>query len=166
MTQGSKIHNELEEIFKQTSTPSSFEDAVETSKTNSSMSRECFVISAEHGINGYIDEIWMKPDEIVIIDDKPGRTPYESTMNQVRAYCLAYKDMTNDKRKIKAALRERGSENLFWIEVFTPDVEKQIKFTIDRMHGLFEGKKPFIATKNPKKCRSCRFKDDCEHAQR
>ena len=165
MTQGSKIHNELEEIFKQTSTPSSFEDAVETSKTDSSMSRECFVISAEHGINGYIDEIWMKPDEIVIIDDKPGRTPYESTMNQVRAYCLAYKDMTNDERKIKAALRERGSENLFWIEVFTPDVEKQIKFTIERMHGLFEGKKPFIATKNPKKCRSCRFKDDCEHAK-
>lgn len=165
MTQGSKIHNELEEIFKQTSTPSSFEDAVETSKTEASMSRECFVISTEHGINGYIDEIWMKPDEIVIIDDKPGRTPYESTMNQVRAYCLAYKDMTNDERKIKAALRERGSENLFWIEVFTPDVEKQIKFTIERMHGLFEGKKPFIATKNPKKCRSCRFKDDCEHAK-
>ena len=147
MTQGSNIHNQLEEIFKQDATPSTFEDAVEASKESASMSREVFVVAPEYGIRGYIDEIWMKPEEIVIIDDKPGRTPYESTMNQVRAYCLAYKEMTGDERKIKAALRERGTENLFWIEVFTPDIEKQIKFTIDRMHGLFEGTKPFIATK-------------------
>jgi len=165
MTHGSQIHNQLEEIFKQDSTPSTFEDAVETSKTEASMSRECFVVAPDYGIRGFIDEIWMKPDEIVIIDDKPGRTPYESTMNQVRAYCLAYKDMTGDERKIKAALRERGTENLFWIEVFTPEVEKQIKFTIDRMHGLFDGTKPFVPTKNSKKCKSCRFKNDCEHAK-
>ena len=165
MTQGSKIHNELEDIFKQASTPTSFENAVETSKTNAIMSRECFVVAPNYGIRGYIDEIWMKPDEIVIIDDKPGRTPYESTMNQVRAYCLAFKNMTGEERKIKGALRERGTENLFWIEVFTPDVEKQIKYTINRVHGLFDGTKPFIPTKNPKKCKSCRFSDECEHAQ-
>jgi len=165
MTHGSQIHNQLEDIFKQDSTPSTFENAVKASKTDASMSRECFVVAPDYGIRGYIDEIWMKPEEIVIIDDKPGRTPYESTMNQVRAYCLAYKDMTGDERKIKAALRERGTENLFWIEVFTPEVEKQIKFTIDRMHGLFDGTKPFVPTKNPKKCKSCRFKKDCEHAK-
>ena len=86
-------------------------------------------------------------------------------MNQVRAYCLAFKEMTGDERKIKGALRERGTGNLFWIEVFTPEIENEIKFTIDRMHGLFEGTKPFIATKNPNKCRSCRFKNDCENAK-
>ncbi len=165
MTQGSQIHKELEDIFKKDSTPAKFEDAVEESKTQASLSREVFVVAPHYGIRGYIDEIWMKPDEIVIIDDKPGRTPYESTMNQVRAYCLAFKDMTGDERKIKAALRERGTENLFWIEVFTPDVEKQIKFTINRMHGLFDGTKPYMATKNPKKCRSCRFKNECENAR-
>lgn len=165
MTHGSQIHQELEDIFKQESTPAKFEEAVEASKTEASMSREVFVVSPEYGIRGFIDEIWMKPEEIVIIDDKPGRTPYESTMNQVRAYCLAYKEMTGDERKIKAALRERGTENLFWIEIFTPDVEKQIKYTIDRMHGLFDGTKPFVPTKNPKKCNSCRFKNDCEHAK-
>ena len=165
MTQGSKIHNELEEIFKQTSTPSSFEDAVETSKTEASMSRECFVISAEHGINGYIDEIWMKPDEIVIIDDKPGRTPYESTMNQVRAYCLAFKSMTNDTRKIKGGLRQRGTDNIFWSEEFDKNVEDEIKFTINRMHSLFEGQKPFKATKNPNKCKSCRYQSYCEECK-
>lgn len=165
MTHGSEIHQQLEDIFKQDSTPSTFEDAVEASKEEASMSRECFVVSPEYGIRGFIDEIWMKPDEIVIIDDKPGRTPYQSTMNQVRAYSLAYKEMTGDERKIKSALRERGTENLFWIEIFTPDVEKEIKFTIERMHGLFDGSKPFVPTKNPKKCNSCRFKNKCEHAK-
>jgi len=164
MTHGSQIHHQLEDIFKQEATPAKFEDAVEASKTEASMSREVTVISPEYGIRGDIDEIWMKPDEIVIIDDKPGRTPYQSTMNQVRAYCLAYKDMTDDERKIKAALRERGTENLFWIEIFTPEVEKEIKFTIDRVQGLINGTRPFVPTKNPKKCRSCRFNKDCEHA--
>lgn len=163
MTHGSDIHNQLETIFKKDATPSTFEEAVEVSKSEASMSRECFVISPKYGIRGYIDEIWMTPEEIVIIDDKPGRTPYFSTMNQVRAYCLAFKDMTNDERPIKAALRERGTSNLFWIEIFTEDVEKQIKFTINRMHGLLEGSRPFVPTKNPNKCRSCRYKRYCEH---
>ena len=163
MTHGSDIHHQLEDIFKQDSTPSTFEDAVEASKTDASMSREVFVIAPEYGIRGYIDEIWMKPDEIVIIDDKPGRTPYISTMNQVRAYCLAFKSMTGDERKMKAALRERGTDNLFWIEIFTPEVEKEIKFTLERMQGLLDGTKPFVPTKNANKCRSCRYKRYCEH---
>ena len=166
MTHGSDIHNRLETIFKQDAEPSSFEDAVEASKVTASMSRECFVVAPEFGIRGYIDEIRMKPEEIMIIDDKPGRTPYLSSMNQVRAYCLAYKSMTDDDRLIKAALRERGTDNLFWIEVFTPEIENEIKFTIKRMHGLLDGTKPFIPTKNPNKCRSCRFRRYCEHCKR
>ena len=163
MTHGSDVHNQLEDIFKRDATPTSFEDAIETSKENALMSRECFVVAPKYGIRGFIDEIWMKPDEIIIIDDKPGRTPYQSTMNQVRAYCLAFKDMTGDARKIKGALRERGTDNMFWIEEFDGKVEDEIKFTISRMHGLFEGTRPFIPTKNPRKCRSCRFKSYCEH---
>ena len=163
MTHGSEIHNQLENIFKQDATPATFEEVIETSKSEASMSRECFVISPSYGIRGYIDEIWMTPEEIVIIDDKPGRTPYHSTMNQVRAYCLAFKDMTNDSRMIKGALRERGTNNLFWIEIFTPEIEKEIEFTINRMQGLLSGSKPFIPTKNPNKCRSCRYKRYCEH---
>ena len=64
MTHGSEIHNRLEDIFKQDATPTSFESAVEASKSEALMSRECFVIAPEFGIRGYIDEIWMKPDEI------------------------------------------------------------------------------------------------------
>lgn len=163
MMQGTDIHNQLEEAFKKDATPATFEEVVEISKEEATLSRECFVVSPKYGIRGFIDEIWMLPDEIVIIDDKPGRTPYQSTMNQVRAYCLAFKDMTDDSRKIKGALRERGTDNLFWIEVFTPEIEKEITFTIERMQGLLEGTKPFIPTKNPRKCNSCRYKKYCEH---
>ena len=163
MTHGSEIHKQLETIFKQDAKPATFEEAVEASKESASMSRECFVVAPKYGIRGFIDEIWMKPDEIVIIDDKPGRTPYQSTMNQVRAYALAYKNMTNDTRVIKSALRERGTDNLFWIEIFTPEIENEIKFTIERMQGLLDGSKPFVPTKNPNKCRPCRYKRYCEH---
>ena len=166
MTHGSEIHKQLEDIFKQDATPTTFEDALEDSKENALMSRECFVVAPNLGIRGYIDEIWMKPDEIVIIDDKPGRNIVFLRTKEGAAYCLAFKEMTGDERKMKAALRERGTNNLFWIEVFTPEVEKEIKFTIDRMHGLFDGTKPFIATKNPNKCRSCRYKRYCEHYQK
>ena len=48
MTHGSEIHNQLENIFKQEATPATFEDAVEASKENASMSREVFVISPEY----------------------------------------------------------------------------------------------------------------------
>ena len=63
MTHGSQIHQELENIFKKDSTPAKFEDAVEESKTQASLSREVFVVAPNYGIRGYIDEIWMKPDE-------------------------------------------------------------------------------------------------------
>ena len=71
--------------------------------------------------------------------------------------------MKNDSRMIKGALRERGTNNLFWIEIFTPEIEKEIEFTITRMQGLLDSSKPFIPTKNPNKCRSCRYKRYCEH---
>ena len=101
MKEGSKEHEDLEDKFKETAKPTTFNEAIETSKEEASLTREMFVISPKYGIRGYIDEIWMTPDEFIIIDDKPGHTAYPSTINQVRAYCLALKDMLpNDTRKI------------------------------------------------------------------
>ena len=165
MKMGSSIHQQLEDAFIKDATPATFEEVVDLSKTQPTITRECEVISQKYGIRGFIDEIQMSPEEILIIDDKPGRTPYQSTMNQVRAYCLAFKDMTNDSRKIRGALRERGTSNLFWSETFTPEVENEIRFTIERVQGLIDGTKPFIPTKNPRKCRSCRYKSYCEHSK-
>lgn len=163
MTTGTQEHAKLEDKFKETATPSTFDDAFKESKEKEILSREMFVIDSKDGIRGYIDEIWMTPDEIVIIDDKPGNRAYPSTINQVRAYCMAFKHMVDDDgRQIRGALRERGTDNIFWSEVFDENVEKKISFLISRMHGLFEGTKPFIATKNGNKCRVCRFQSYCE----
>ncbi|KZX16797.1 PD-(D/E)XK nuclease superfamily protein [Methanobrevibacter cuticularis] len=161
---GTAEHQKLEDKFKEDAVPTTFNEVLETSKEEAAISREMFVIAPSLGIRGFIDEIWMTPDEFVIIDDKPGRIPYPSTINQVLAYCLGFKNMLNDdKRKIKGALRERGTNNLFWIEEFDEDNENRINFLINRMQGLFEGSKPFIPTKNKNKCIKCRFQSYCEH---
>ena len=165
MIKGTQVHNQLEEKFSETATPATFDEVVEMSKTEATITRECFVLSPEYGIRGFIDEIWMTPDEIVIIDDKPGSKAFPSTINQVRAYCLAFKSMTNDARTIKGGLRQRGTDNIFWSEEFDENVENEIKFTINRMHSLFEGQKPFKATKNPNKCKSCRYQSYCEECK-
>lgn len=165
MSQGSNVHEKLEENFKRDATPGSFKEVVEISKETATLSREVFVVSPEYGIRGFIDEIWMTPTEFVIIDDKPGSVPYYSTMNQVRAYCLAFKNMVDslEGRKVIGALRERGTNNIFWKEEFDENSEKGIKFLIKRMEGLFEGTKPFIPTKNFNKCRKCRFQTYCKY---
>ena len=163
MTSGTEVHSQLEEKFKEDAQPASFDEAFELSKEKEVLSREMFVIDPEEGIRGFIDEIWMTPDEIVIIDDKPGNRAYASTINQVLAYCLAFKNMIgDDNRKIRGALRQSSTGIIFWSEEFDEKNEQRIKFLINRMHGLFEGQKPFIPTKNPNKCNSCRFQSYCE----
>jgi len=168
MSTGIAEHQKLEDKFKETAVPTTFEEILESSKEEIAISREMFVVSPKYGIRGFIDEIWMTPEEFVIIDDKPGTIPYSSTINQVLAYSLAFKSMIDhdnyeDKRKIKAALRERGTENIFWIDEFDENNQKKIKYLINRMHCLFEGSESFIPTENPNKCNKCRFQSYCEH---
>ncbi len=143
MTLGTREHQKLEDKFKEDAVPTTFDEVLKTSMEEAAISREFFVVAPEYGIRGFIDEIWMTPDEFVIIDDKPGKIPYPSTINQVLAYSLAFKSMINklsenpqttlfspkkDKRKIKAALRERGTDNIFWIDEFDENNEKKLNF--------------------------------------
>ena len=163
MTQGTEEHAHLEAKFKETAQESSFEDAFELSKEEEIVSREMFVIDAEDGIRGFIDEIRMTPDRIIIIDDKPGTTAFPSTINQVRAYCLAFKNMIgDDNRQIIGALRQRGTDNIFWHEEFNEKNEENIRYTINFLHRLIDDKRDPIPTKNPNKCRKCRFQSYCE----
>jgi len=164
MLKGTYEHQKLEDKFKRTATLATFKEALLSSKEKPILSRELEVISLDHGIRGFIDEVWMIEDKFVIIDDKPGNIPYNSTINQVRAYCLAFKDMIGtDNREIIGALRERGTDNIFFSETFDEKTEENIKFLINRMEGLFEESKPFLPTKNRNKCLKCRFQSYCEH---
>jgi CRISPR-associated exonuclease Cas4 len=162
MLRGTKEHATLEANFKIGAEPATFDEMLETSKTGEILSRELPVISKGHGIRGFIDEVWMTPDEFIIIDDKPGTVAYSSSINQVYGYCLAFKEMIPEKRKIVASLRERGTENIYWASYFDEKAEKDIINLINRMHKLLVGETEFKATDNPNKCRGCRFNTLCD----
>ncbi|MDR3223537.1 MAG: Dna2/Cas4 domain-containing protein [Methanobrevibacter sp.] len=165
---GIKEHESLETNFKKETEKKkvkvvTFEEVLEDSKKEKAISREVNVISPEFGIRGFIDEIQMTPDEFIIIDDKQGKIAYNSSINQVLAHALAFKSLINDNRKILISIRERGTDNLIFSDDFDENNEKKIKFLINRVHGLFNGIKPFIPTKNKNKCNKCRFQSYCKH---
>jgi CRISPR-associated exonuclease Cas4 len=162
MIQGTKEHAILESNFKVDAVPATFDEMIETSKKGEILSRELPVISKVHGIRGFIDEVWMTPDEFIIIDDKPGSRAYLSSINQVYGYCIAFKEMVPEKRRIVASLRERGTDNIYWASYFDEKAEKDILKLINRMHKLLTGETEFKPTKNPNKCRGCRFNTLCD----
>jgi CRISPR/Cas system-associated exonuclease Cas4 (RecB family) len=162
MVQGTKEHAILEDKFKVGAEPATFDEMLETSKTGEILSRELPVISKHYGIRGFIDEVWMTPDEFIIIDDKPGKVAYSSSINQVYGYCLAFMEMVPEKRRIVASLRERGTDNIYWASYFDGKAEDDIIKLIKRMHKLLAGETEFIPTNNPNKCRGCRFNTLCD----
>ena len=164
MIEGVNEHSILEEKFKEEAVPSTFDEMIESSKTGELLSREFPVVSANYGIRGFIDEIWMTHDEFIIIDDKPGVIPYYSSINQVYGYCLAFKDMVREDRQIVASLRERGTDNIFWASYFDAKAEKSIIGLINHIHDLISGSTQFGSTDNPNKCRKCRFSKICDRS--
>jgi CRISPR/Cas system-associated exonuclease Cas4 (RecB family) len=162
MIEGTMVHSKLEMDFRKEAEPATMDEMLETSKTADILSRELPVLSARYGIRGFIDEVWMTPDEFIIIDDKPGKRAFNSSINQVYGYCLAFLDSVKEKRNIVASLRERGTENIFWSAYFDDEARRGIINIVNRVHKLLLGEEEYIPTKNPKKCRSCRFKRMCD----
>ncbi|MBI5001040.1 MAG: Dna2/Cas4 domain-containing protein [Euryarchaeota archaeon] len=166
MIEGKLEHRRLELEFREKAIPATFAEMMEQSKTRNVLSREFPVRSLRYGIFGLIDEIHLSPNEIVIIDDKPGTKKYLSNIHQVYGYCLAFKDIIKQKnhRQIFAALRERGTNNIFWKTPFNKSMESEIIGVVDHIHRLILGGEKFDSCKNSNKCRACRFKMDCNRA--
>ncbi len=162
MIDGIMTHQVLEDEFKKDAVPTTMEEMIETSKTAEILSRELYVESARYGVRGMIDEIWMTPDEFIIIDDKPGNKAYSSQINQVFGYCLAFKDKYGDCRRIVASLRQSTTGDIFWQQYFDQEAEDKIKNIIYHVHQSLRGNEEFIPTKNPNKCSSCRFNSHCD----
>lgn len=162
MLTGTCVHNSLEKKFREEATTSTLSDIIATSNEKEVLSREFYVISERYGIRGFIDEIWITPSGVTIIDDKPGCKAYYSMMNQVYAYTLAYKEYTGDKRDVTVALRTRETGKIFWQQKYTSDTEKKIKETIKHIQRLILGMEKFIPTSNNNKCNSCRFNKLCD----
>lgn len=163
MAQGQQEHKALYDRFAEEAKPATVEEMLVESKKAAVLSREFKVLDIDHGLYGYIDEIWMTPDNFVVIDDKPGTKSYSSSINQVFGYCLAFKSTSpdGDRRKVIAALRERGTENIFWQSPFGKTEEEATITLVNRIHSLLVGKEEFLRTDNPNKCRVCRLKEAC-----
>lgn len=162
---GRSIQHQIENIFKQDAEEITLKEALELSKTKALMTRDCFLTSTNYKTHGHVDEIWFNDDEIVLINDAQGRTPFDSTMLPIKVACLVFGDEISKTRTVKAALRERGTENLFWIEIITPEIKKDIENTIKRVHNLLENREDYIPTEDIKKCRKCEFKKLCEYSK-
>jgi hypothetical protein len=116
MIEGHGEHRRLYDEFDKEAVPATLEEMLLESKAVAIFSRELRVRDQNHGIYGLIDEVLLTPDEFIVIDDKPGQKAYLSNVHQVYGYCLAFQEeiRARDGRPIVAALRERGTDNIYW----------------------------------------------------
>jgi len=168
MIDGKQEHEKLYSDFAKEAVPATFDEMLNESKKVEVLSRELWVADTKHGIHGLIDEVLFTPKEFIVIDDKPGRKAYLSNIHQVHGYCLAFKDMAGnlDGRQIVAALRERGTNNLYWQAPFSNTDEESIVEVIRHIHALMLGCEEFNSSGSPNKCRGCRFMIACDRAMR
>ena len=117
-------------------------------------------------LHGTIDEIYIRPEEIVIIDDKPCDKAYQSYINQVFGYCLAFKEQYNPKQPIIGAVRNYKAGKETWRQPFSLSEEESIKIVVARIQGIIRGEIRPIAARVPEVCRSCRFSFRCDARKR
>ena len=167
MVMGYREHKQLYEQFAKEAVPSTVDQMITESKENKLLSREFRVIDTEHGIHGFIDEVWFSPDSFVVIDDKPGARVYLSNIRQVLGYCLAFKYGTvgSDGRQIIGALRERGTSNICWQSPLDKSAEEETVVIVEHIHDLLAGRVPFKSTDNTAKCKACRLNSVCENVK-
>jgi CRISPR/Cas system-associated exonuclease Cas4 (RecB family) len=166
MVEGKQEHERLYNDFRKEAVPATLEEMMVESKTVEVISREFRVFDTKHGIYGLIDEVLLTPDGFMVIDDKPGAKTFLSNIHQVHGYCLAFKEMVAvlDSREVIAALRQRGTKNIYWMEPFTKPAEESIVALIDHIHSLISGTNEFGSTDNPNKCHACRLRVKCNRA--
>jgi CRISPR-associated exonuclease Cas4 len=166
MIAGSEEHERLYTKFAEEAVPATLSEMLDGSKLSVVVSREFPVRSQQHGIYGRIDGISFKPSAILVIDDKRGTKAYNSDIHQVWGYCLALKETVEslDDRLIIGALREEGTDKIYWSGLFDERAQVEVIKVIERVHKLISGAAQFTSNKNPNKCRGCRLREVCDRA--
>ncbi len=111
---------------------------------------------------GYIDELHVGPESILIIDDKPGDVPYYGNRMQVWGYALAFKLEYEPAVPIYGALRNRDTGDMIWREEFSDAAEGRVKGIIGNIVDILEGWGIPPGTSNLRKCARCMFREVCE----
>ncbi len=111
---------------------------------------------------GYIDEVVFLRDRILIVDDKPGDIAWPGSKMQTWGYCFAFEEQYKPELPIIAGLRNRATGNEIWAQPFAQEHRDEVLRAIARIKQLLDGEGVAVGTKNPRKCRSCRFKESCD----
>lgn len=166
LLKGKEVHDQLEIAHLEKAEPISIPDALQETqeKDVQIVFRELGVSSNKYGIYGRIDEVWLRRDFVVVIDDKPGGRDYLTNRRQVWGYCLAFDETIPTGRELLAAIRNRDSQHVTWKQSFSEEDRNDVIRAIQRTHRLIRGEQEFMPTKNPKKCRGCRFRPQCERS--
>ena len=127
--------------------------------------REIKVRSKQHRLIGRIDEVELYPEKVIIIDDKPNAKAYMSSRLQVTGYCIAFKDNYNIKKDIYAAVRDRDSGVIVWMEKFNSfsPLAKTVELTTESILELTAGTTPPQPQKDINRCASCGYLDRCTY---
>jgi len=163
MIQGSRVHKALEkEHLKKAEVKLTIPEAFDLSKREkiSIKFREVKVFG-KTGLYGRIDEIIISPEEVILLDDKPGNHPWMSNIRQVRGYCLTFDENYSHERITVAQLRNRETGRVFWHEDFSAESRMDTLEMVKRIQSLIKGEREFEPTQNPVKCKSCRFGSIC-----
>jgi CRISPR/Cas system-associated exonuclease Cas4 (RecB family) len=167
MLKGSSIHQEKFQKFKDQTKDWEEVDIVDAIKRaierqETFIGREIFIISPTFRIKGVIDSIEIRPEGILISDDKPLEYPYLSAKSQVVAYATAFKDRYRPPLDIFMMIKNRDKGSIIWEEVFSQEWLDFMLEKINRMHELALGKREFEPTSNPKKCLACSYRNVCD----
>lgn len=167
MANGSEIHQEKFRQFEEETKGFEEVDIVDAirramEKQETFVGREVFIMSPTFRIKGIIDSIEIRPEGILISDDKPIDYPYISAKSQVIAYATAFKDRYRPPLDIFMMIKNRDKGSIIWDEVFSQEWFEFIVEKINRMHELALGKREFEPTRNPKKCLSCSYRGMCD----
>jgi CRISPR/Cas system-associated exonuclease Cas4 (RecB family) len=167
MLQGSEVHQDKFQQFEEETKDLERVDIVTAikraiEKQETFVGREVFIVSPTFRIKGVIDSIEIRPEGILISDDKPIDYPYISTKSQVVAYATAFKDRYRPPLDIFMMIKNRDKESIVWEEVFSQEWLDFMLEKINRMHELALGKREFEPTKNIKKCLSCSYREMCD----
>ena len=158
MRQGSQQHEGLYEEFKKKAVPTTPEEFFSEERARS---REWWVRSDRLKLKGFIDDLRIDGNRIIIVDDK--RNPRNPQLSwgyrrQLHGYALLLKNVYADligTRSIFVALRKTGSDKIEWEDEFTEEDEKEILETLQRIRDVFTRRREPQPTAKAWKCKRC-----------
>ena len=161
MLYGIEAHARLNKTFLLATKPISIEEAIIQAKSGGKETTRTTVIVEGKILHGKIDEIHIGPKEIRIIDYKKELKAFQSSINQVWGYCVAFNEQFNPNLPMNGAIRNTDTQEIIWEKPFSDDNEKAINRIVERIRGIIKGYILPKATTNPYACMGCRYKNHC-----